>query len=145
MGVCAALWGSCPWFLYCQRRIKYRGSGDAEILYGGEKEYTSRYRAPAKTETNKQFMNAFLLSVFPNSFILLKMLQNVVFAVNFYVLGHRVGSRVLSFFSNRGNWDSPNPSPPPPPVWGVGAHPPAREGLGESQFRRGDIHLWYSL
>ncbi len=35
---------------------------------------------------------------------------------------HRVG-RVLSFFSNRRNWDSPNPSPagecspPPPPLW----------------------------
>jgi hypothetical protein len=35
--------------------------------------------------------------------------------------GHRVG-RVLSFFSSRRNWDSPNPSParecvPPPPLW----------------------------
>ncbi len=30
--------------------------------------------------------------------------------------------------------------PPPPPVLGRGAHPLAREGLGESQFRRGDIH-----
>ncbi len=36
---------------------------------------------------------------------------------------------------------------PPPPVLGGGAHSLAREGLGESQFRRGDIHwhLWYSL
>ncbi len=30
--------------------------------------------------------------------------------------------------------------PPPPPVLGGGAHSLAREGLGESQFRRGDIH-----
>jgi hypothetical protein len=55
---------------------------------------------------------------------------------------HRVG-RVLSLFSSRWNWDSPNPSPespPPPPVLGGGAHSLAREGLGESQFRRGDIH-----
>jgi hypothetical protein len=28
----------------------------------------------------------------------------------------------------------------PPPVLGGGAHSLAREGLGESQFRRGDIH-----
>jgi hypothetical protein len=52
---------------------------------------------------------------------------------------------VLSCFSSRRNWDSPNPSPagecaPPPPVLGGGAHWLAREGLGESQFRRGDIH-----
>jgi hypothetical protein len=54
---------------------------------------------------------------------------------------HRVG-RVLNFFSSRRNWDSPNPSPAgecaPPPRGG--AHSLAREGLGESQFRRGDIH-----
>jgi hypothetical protein len=52
----------------------------------------------------------------------------------------------LSFFSSRRNWDSPNPSPagkcalPPSPVLGGGAHSLARKGLGESQFRRGDIH-----
>ncbi len=36
---------------------------------------------------------------------------------------------------------------PPPPFWGGGAHPLAKEGLGESQFRRGDIHCGtlYSL
>ncbi len=55
-------------------------------------------------------------------------------------LTHRVG-RVLSFFSSRRNWDSPNPSPagecaPLPPVLGGGAHSLAREWLGESQFRR---------
>jgi hypothetical protein len=54
---------------------------------------------------------------------------------------HRVG-RVLSFFSSRRNWDSPYPSPagecaPPPLFWGEGTtHSVAREGLGESQFRR---------
>ncbi len=60
---------------------------------------------------------------------------------------HSVG-RVLSFFSSRRNWDSPNPSPagdcahPPPPrlVPGGGVHSLAREGLGKSQFRRWDIH-----
>jgi len=40
--------------------------------------------------------------------------------------------------SPRRNWDSPNLSLvsecAPPPPWGV--HPPAGEGLGESQFRR---------
>jgi hypothetical protein len=56
--------------------------------------------------------------------------------------------RVLSFFSGRRNWwnwDSPNPSPAgecalPPLVTGGGAHSLAREGVGESQFRREDIH-----
>jgi hypothetical protein len=51
---------------------------------------------------------------------------------------------VLSFFSSRWNWNSHNPSPAgecaPPPVLGGGAHSLARKGLGESQFRRGDIH-----
>ncbi len=40
---------------------------------------------------------------------------------------HRVG-RVLSFFSSRRNWDSPNPSLA------------GERGVWESQFRRGDIH-----
>ncbi len=54
---------------------------------------------------------------------------------------------MLSFFSSRRNWDSPNPSPvgecAPPPVLGGGAHSLARKRgwyLGESQFRRWDIH-----
>jgi hypothetical protein len=45
-------------------------------------------------------------------------------------LSHRVG-RVLSFFSSRRNWDSPNPSPAgecAPPGSGGGAH--SREGMG---------------
>jgi hypothetical protein len=59
-------------------------------------------------------------------------------------LPHRVG-RVLSFFSSRQNWDSPNPLPagesaPPPLIPRGGAHSLARKGVGESQFRRGDIH-----
>ncbi len=33
------------------------------------------------------------------------------------------------------------PSPTPPSVLGGGAHSLAREGLGESQFRGGDIHF----
>jgi hypothetical protein len=57
---------------------------------------------------------------------------------------HRVG-RVLGFISSLPNWDSPTPSPsgecaPPPFGSGGGAHLLAREGVGESQFRRGDIH-----
>jgi hypothetical protein len=59
-----------------------------------------------------------------------------------YNVQHRVG-RVLSFFSSRRNWDSPDPSTAgecAPLVLGGGAHSLAREGLGESQFRRGDIH-----
>ncbi len=59
---------------------------------------------------------------------------------------YHISHRVLSFSFSRRNWDSPNPSPagectpPPPPVLGEGTHSLAREGLGESQFRRGDIH-----
>jgi hypothetical protein len=53
-------------------------------------------------------------------------------------------SRVLCFFSSRWNWDFPNPSPARecanPLVPGGGARSLAREGVGESQFRRGDIH-----
>ncbi len=60
---------------------------------------------------------------------------------------HRVG-RVLSFFSSRRNWDSPNLSPagecaPPLPwFWGEGHTRWRKRGwnLGESQFRLGDIH-----
>jgi hypothetical protein len=53
--------------------------------------------------------------------------------------------RVLSVFSSRQNWDSLTPHPqaiarPLPLVPGGGAHLPAREGVGESQFRRRDIH-----
>jgi hypothetical protein len=53
--------------------------------------------------------------------------------------------RELSFFSSRRNWDSSYPSTagecaPCPPVLGGGEHSLAREGLGESQFRRGDMH-----
>jgi hypothetical protein len=58
--------------------------------------------------------------------------------------GHRVG-RVLSFFSSRQNWESPTPLAAgeclPPPFGPEGrAHSLAGEELGESQFRRGDMH-----
>ncbi len=48
-------------------------------------------------------------------------------------------------FSCRHKWDSPNASPagecpPPPLVPEGGANSLAREGVGESQFRRGDRH-----
>jgi hypothetical protein len=56
---------------------------------------------------------------------------------------HRVGI-VLTFFSSRRNGDYPKPSPAgecaPSTVLGGEAHSLAREGLGEPQFRRGDIH-----
>jgi hypothetical protein len=56
---------------------------------------------------------------------------------------HRVG-RVLSFFSSRRNWDSPNPSPAgensPPPFGFGGREILAGERVGKSQLRRGDIH-----
>jgi hypothetical protein len=60
--------------------------------------------------------------------------------------GYPFDHRMLCFFSSRRYWNSPNPSPagecapPPPLVPGGGAHSLAREGLGESQFRRGEIH-----
>jgi hypothetical protein len=79
-----------------------------------------------------------------------KMLSSVpstcitIFFVVFVGHTHRVG-RVKIFFSSRRNWDSPTPHPqasvpPSPPVLGEGAHSLAREGLGESQFRRGEMH-----
>ncbi len=58
-------------------------------------------------------------------------------------LTHKVG-RVLSLFSNRRNCDCPTPlaeaSVPPTLCCGGRAHSLAGKGLGESQFRRGDIH-----
>ncbi len=53
---------------------------------------------------------------------------------------------MLGFFSSRPNWDFPQPltprrvPPPPPLVQGGGAHSLAGEGVGWSQFRRGDRH-----
>ncbi len=68
--------------------------------------------------------------------------SNTVLQYMYYT--HRVG-RVLSFFSSRRNWDSPTPRPlasvPSPPLLGGEGHTHWRErGVGESQFRRGDIH-----
>jgi hypothetical protein len=64
-------------------------------------------------------------------------------------ISHRV-DRVLSFFSSRRNWDSPNPSPAgecasPPPVLGGGAHSLAREGLGSPNSDEGTcgtLHIY---
>ncbi len=54
---------------------------------------------------------------------------------------HRV-DKMLRLFSNRWNWDPPPPHPqanvPPVPVGGAPSL--AGEGVGRSQFRRGDMH-----
>jgi hypothetical protein len=62
---------------------------------------------------------------------------------------HRVG-RVLSFSPVVEIGTPPAPYPhasvPPPPLGpGGGAHSMTREGVGESQFRRGDIHFFVVL
>jgi hypothetical protein len=61
---------------------------------------------------------------------------------------HRVG-RVLSFSQVVGIGAPPTPHPqasvPLPPVLGGGARSLAREGLRESQFRRGDIHCFLNF
>jgi hypothetical protein len=64
------------------------------------------------------------------------------------VFYHRVG-RLLSFFSSRRNWDSPNPSPqasvPPPPMF-VGRGTLAGErGVGRVPISKRGHTLWYSL
>ncbi len=61
---------------------------------------------------------------------------------------HRVG-RVLSFFSSRRNWDSPNPSPAcecasPPRFWGRGTLACER-GVGRVPIPTRGHRLWYSL
>jgi hypothetical protein len=60
---------------------------------------------------------------------------------------HKVG-RVLSFSQVVGTGTPPTPHPqpsmPPPPLGSEGgAHSLAREGLGESQFRRRDIVVFF--
>ncbi len=73
-----------------------------------------------------------------------------IFCKNWWnTLPHRVG-RVLSF-SPVVRIGTPQPltrrrvcPPPSPRFLGGGAHSLAREGVGESQFRKGDIH-WYSV
>jgi hypothetical protein len=60
------------------------------------------------------------------------------------VYKHRIG-RVRSFSPVVGIGTPPTPNPqasvsPPPLVLGGETHSLAREGMGESQFRRGDIH-----
>jgi hypothetical protein len=58
--------------------------------------------------------------------------------------GHLLYHPERGSIESRQNWDSPNPSPAgecaPPPDQGGGAHSLTKDGLGESQFRRGDIH-----
>ncbi len=63
---------------------------------------------------------------------------------NGFAINHRV-DRVLSFSPDGGIGTPPTPHPqatvppPPPLVSGREAHSLAREGMGESQFRRWDI------
>ncbi len=60
---------------------------------------------------------------------------------------HRVG-RVISFFSSRRHWDSPNPSPAgecaPPRFWGGGTLASER-GVGRVPIPTRGHTLWYSL
>jgi hypothetical protein len=64
----------------------------------------------------------------------------------FFGAHHRVG-RVLSFFSSRRNWDSPNPSPQasmtPPRYWGRGTFVGER-GVGRVPIPTKGHTLWYS-
>ncbi len=61
---------------------------------------------------------------------------------------HRVG-RVLSFFSSRRNWDSPNPSPAGecalPPGSGGGGTLAGERGVGRVPIPTRRHTLWYSL
>ncbi len=85
-----------------------------------------------------------LLSDFTDMLRLLRPLRNVPLGVK-----HRVG-RVLSFFSSRRNWDSPNPTPAcecaPPPFgsWGRGTLADERGGERVPIPTRGHT-LWYSI
>ena len=61
-----------------------------------------------------------------------------------FSFNYRVGI-LLSIFSSRWNWESPNPSParecaPPPPLLVPGGRGTLAGWVGESQFRLGDIH-----
>ncbi len=70
------------------------------------------------------------------------MIFSAVFRIILLIADHRVG-RVLSFSQIIGIGTPPTPhlqASGLPPVLGGGAHSLAREGLGESQFRRGDTH-----
>jgi hypothetical protein len=76
---------------------------------------------------------------------------STVYLVNITVvhgMAHRVG-RVLSFFSSRRNWDSPNPSPigecaPPPFFWGWGTLA-GETGVGRVPIPTRGHTLWYVL
>jgi hypothetical protein len=60
--------------------------------------------------------------------------------------GESQSRQSAKLFLQRRNWNSPTPlgasgcAPPPPFGPGGRAHSLAAKGLGESQFRRGDIH-----
>jgi hypothetical protein len=83
------------------------------------------------------------------------------FGVFLFRIGHRVG-RVLSFFSSRRNWDSPNPSPAgecAPPPFGSGGRgtwhtrwrergwesPNSDEGTYTVVYSANIRTLWYRL
>ncbi len=72
----------------------------------------------------------------------------LVNGVQMYCSVHRVG-RVLSFFSNRRNWDSPNPSPAgecAPSFGSVGRGTLAGErGGGRVPIPTRGHTLWYSI
>ncbi len=76
--------------------------------------------------------------------------QSHVFSFSAFQPQSRQSAKLFLQSSESGPPPTPNPqvsvTPPPPPGSGGGAHSLAREGVGESQLRLGDIHcgtLWY--
>jgi hypothetical protein len=81
----------------------------------------------------------------PHIEILNRWVSSELFSLSLFYESQPQSRQSAKLFSSRRHWDSPNPSPtgecaPSPLVPGGGAHSLAREGLGESQFRRWDIY-----
>ncbi len=112
-------------------------SDAAVILRSALKGEPHELRSALKGEPHEKSSDfIFYLCLFLDQYITLRSCGNRT--------NHRVG-RVLSFSPVVGieTTLAPHPQaslPPPPFGSGGGAHSLAREGLGESQFRRGDLH-----
>ena len=95
----------------------------------------------------KQHIFLILMQPSWDEYLLLYSPKSSIRGTHIFYIGVRSQSRQSAkLFSSRRIWDSPSPRPqaivPPPPFGsgGRGAHWLARVGVGESQFRRGDIH-----